>query len=59
MGNSTGNGHSRVPLEILDRNYPEIIDLPPAADARAAPAGLAGNCFFLFDSADDAFGGGV
>ncbi len=29
MGNSTGNGHSRVPLEILDRNYPEIIDLPP------------------------------
>jgi hypothetical protein len=29
MGNSTGNGHGRVPLEILDRNYPEIIDLPP------------------------------
>jgi membrane-associated protease RseP (regulator of RpoE activity) len=29
MGNSTGNGHGRVPLEVLDRNYPEIIDLPP------------------------------
>jgi hypothetical protein len=38
MGNSTGNGHGRVPLEILDRNYPEIIDLPaPRTRARRRP----------------------
>jgi membrane-associated protease RseP (regulator of RpoE activity) len=29
MGNSTGNGHGRVPLEVLDANFSEIIDLPP------------------------------
>lgn len=28
MGNSTGNGHGRVPLEVLDVNFQEIIDLP-------------------------------
>jgi membrane-associated protease RseP (regulator of RpoE activity) len=31
MGNSFGNGHSRVPFEVLDAQYTPIIDLPPPA----------------------------
>ncbi|MFZ3216390.1 MAG: site-2 protease family protein [Candidatus Acidiferrales bacterium] len=35
MGNSTGNGHGRVPVEILDVSFPEVVDLPPPPRARA------------------------
>ena len=29
MPNSTGNGDGRLPLEVLDRRFAEVIDLPP------------------------------
>ncbi|HXQ26644.1 MAG TPA: site-2 protease family protein [Candidatus Acidoferrales bacterium] len=28
-----GNGHGRIPVEVLDMNYPRIIDLPPPPEA--------------------------
>ena len=28
-----GNGSTRIPVEVLDANYPRIIDLPPPPSA--------------------------
>jgi membrane-associated protease RseP (regulator of RpoE activity) len=40
MGNSTGNGDGRLPLEVLDRRFSEVIDLPPPPTPRLAPRPL-------------------
>ena len=58
MGNSTGNGHGRVPLRNSRPQLPANYRFAAAHAARAAAPALARHRFLLFDSPDfDARGG--
>ena len=34
MDQAPGNGHARIPVEILDLGYPQVIELPPPPAVR-------------------------